>query len=113
MSGGAGLRRSSRIMGLAVAALLVADVVGLADHGSESGSAAGAQSIRATLARASAHTLGRGTARLGVSLHIRVQAAGVDQTVDEAMQGEGDLSHRLIDMSVVSGAAVVASITHS
>ena len=102
MGGATGRRGALRAAGLAVAALLVADLVGLAEHGG-SNTAGGTQSIRATLAQASAHTLGRGTARLAMGFRIQVQAAGVDQTTDEALQGEGDLTHRLIDMSVVSG----------
>ena len=85
---------------MAVAILLVTDVVGLAVHGG-----GGAQSIRATLAQASAHTLSSGTARIELSVHIRVTAAGMNQTVNEAMQGEGDLTHRLIDMTTESGPA--------
>jgi hypothetical protein len=106
MVSGGGLRGVARVTGLAVAALLVADVVGLAGHGGGTGAPDGAQSIRTTLAQASAHTLGRGTARIGMSFHVQVRAAGVDQSIDEAVQGQGDLTHRLIDMSVVSGPAV-------
>ena len=88
--------------GLAVAALLVTDVVGLATHDG----AASAQSIRATVAAASAHTLGSGTARISLAVHMQVSAASFKQTVDEVTQGEGDLTHRLIDMTIAAGPGV-------
>ena len=92
--------------GLAVAALLVTDVVGLATHGER----AGAQSIRATVAAASAHTLGSGTARISMTISVQVHSSIVNQTINQGMVGEGDLTHRLMDLTWVSGPAAGAEL---
>ena len=106
MDRGGRIRGSIRVTGMAVAALVVADVVGLAVHGG----GATPQSIRATLAAASAHTLGSGTARMDMTIHVHVDSVGIHQTTDMAMQGEGDLVHHLIDMTTVSGPGAGAEL---